>query len=134
MNDVNQFIDRPEDVTQRGLLLQPAVYAAVCFLLVLLLPEVPLLARVVLIAGVLMTLRRWGGVVVLLLVQGDLFLREGRQIPPLRGADGLVLAFVAVAVLMFVSRQRLLLANLAGWLASYRILEQKPLEALRESL
>ena len=114
MNDVNQFIDRPEDVTQRGLLLQPAVYAAVCFLLVLLLPEVPLLARVVLIAGVLMTLRRWGGVVVLLLVQGDLFLREGRQIPPLRGADGLVLAFVAVAVLMFVSRQRLLLANLAG--------------------
>jgi putative ABC transport system permease protein len=27
-----------------------------------------------------------------------------------------------------------LLANLAGWLASYRILEQKPLEALRESL
>ena len=114
MKDADQYIDRPEDVTQRGLLIQPAVYAAVCFLLLLLLPEVPLLARIVLIAGVLMTLRRWGGVVVLLLVQGDLFLREGRQIPPLRGAEGLVLAFVAVAVLMFVSRQRLLLANLAG--------------------
>jgi putative ABC transport system permease protein len=27
-----------------------------------------------------------------------------------------------------------LLANLAGWLASYRILQQKPLEALRGSL
>lgn len=114
MKETNPFLDRQDDVAQRGLLLQPAVYASVCFLLLLLFPEVPLLARIMLIAGVLMTLRRWGGVVVLLLVQGDLFLREGRQIPPLRGADGLVLAFVAVAVLMFVSRQRLLLANLAG--------------------
>ena len=27
-----------------------------------------------------------------------------------------------------------LLANIAGWLASYRILDQKPMEALRDSL
>ena len=108
------YLDRPDQIVQRGLLLQPATYASVCFLLMLLIPEVPLLARLILIAGVLLTLRRWGAVVVLLLVQCDLFLREGRQIAILRGTDGLVLAFVTIATLMFVSRQRLLLMHLAG--------------------
>ncbi len=108
------IIDRPANIVQRGLLLQPATYASVCFLLLLLFPELPMAARLVLIAGVLLTLRRWGAVMILLLVQVDLFLREGRVFSTLGGTDGLILAFISVAVVMFVCRQRLLLMHLAG--------------------
>ncbi len=108
------IIDRPASIIRRGLLLQPATYASVCFLMLLLFPELPMAARLVLIAGVLLTLRRWGAVMILLLVQVDLFLREGRVFSTLGGSDGLILAFITVAVVMFVSRQRLLLMHLAG--------------------
>lgn len=111
----NLIIDRPDQIVQRGLLLQPATYASVCFLMLLLFPVLPLAVKLVLIAGVLLTLRRWGAVMILLLVQVDLFLREGRAFSALRGSDGLILAFVTMSVLMFVSRQRLLLMHLAGF-------------------
>ncbi|MFN9717508.1 MAG: hypothetical protein ACK58L_02375 [Planctomycetota bacterium] len=108
------IIERPGDLVCRGLLLQPAAYAAVGFLMSQLFVPVPLAAKLVLIAGVLLTLRRWGAVMVLVCVQADLFLREGRQFPALRGSDGLVFVLMTAAVLMFISRQRLLLMHLAG--------------------
>ena len=99
---------------QYGLTLQLSVFAAVGALLLLMAPEIPWSVKLFIIALVLLTLKHWGGVLVLLLIQADLFFREGRQVGGLRGSWGIVFVFVVVTVLMFVGRHRQLLSQIAG--------------------
>jgi hypothetical protein len=79
----------------------------------LLAPEAPWSIRLLIIALVMLTLKRWGGVLVLMLVQGDLVLREGRDMAILNGSGGVLFVLVVMAVLMFVARQRELLQQIA---------------------
>ena len=111
--DHSHVIERAGEHVQLGLLLQLSVFAAVGTLLMLLAPEAPWSIKLLLIALVFLTLKRWGGILVLVLVQGDLFLREGRELLVLNGSGGVVFVFVVIAVLMFVARQRLLLQQIA---------------------
>ena len=99
---------------QIALTLQLSVFAAVGSLLMLMAPELPWSIKLLIIALVLLSLKHWGGVMVLLLIQADLFLREGGQFAGLRGAWGIVFVFVVVSVLMFVARHRQLLRQIAG--------------------
>ncbi len=107
-------IERPDDNISLALLLQLSVFTVVGGLLLVLAPEGPWSLRLLIIALVFLTLKRWGGVLVLILVQGDLMLREGREFAVLNGATGVAFAFVVVAVLMFVARNRQLLLQSAG--------------------
>ncbi len=99
---------------QFALSLQLSVFAAVGVLLMLMAPELPWSIKLFIIALVLLSLKHWGGVLVLLLIQADLFLREGGKFAGLRGAWGIVFVFVVVSVLMFVARHRQLLNQVAS--------------------
>jgi|GEM_PF-779339 len=112
-DDLN-VVDRPGDNIPLTLLLQLSVFTVVGALLLVLAPEGPWSVRLLIIALVFMTLKRWGGVLVLILVQGDLLLREGREFAGLQGVTGILFVFVVVAVLMFVARNRQLLQQTAS--------------------
>ncbi len=111
--DNRHVIEQPGDNLQLGLVLQLSVFAVVGTLLMLLVPEAPWAPKLLIIALVFLTLKRWGGILVLILVQADLFLREGQQFARLNGPGGVLFVFVVVTVLMFVSRHRLLLQQIA---------------------
>ena len=97
-----------------ALTLQLSIFASVGALLMLMAPELSWSIKLFMIALVLLSLKHWGGFLMLLLIQADLFLREGGQFAGLRGAWGIVFVFVVVSVLMFVARHRHLLSQLAG--------------------
>lgn len=105
--------ERPGESLHLGLVLQVSVFVVVAALLMLLAPEAPWSIRLLIIALVMLTLKRWGGVLVLILVQGDLVLREGREMAILNGSGGVVFVLVVMTVLMFVARQRELLQQIA---------------------
>ena len=109
----DRVYERPGESLQLGLVLQISVFVVVAALLMLLAPEAPWSIRLLLIALVMLTLKRWGGVLVLMLVQGDLVLREGREMAVLNGSGGVLFVLVVMAVLMFVARQRELLQQIA---------------------
>ena len=92
---------------------QAMTYLAVGSLLILLVPELPLIFQLLLLALVLLTLKRWGASLVLVIVQIDLYFREGRDFAPLSGIIGAFFAIVVVGVLMVAARNRLLLQSLA---------------------
>jgi hypothetical protein len=101
-----QIYERPGDHPALSLLLQFSVFVVVGALLLLLAPDGPWSIRLLLIALVFLTLKRWAGVLVLMLVQGDLLLREGRSMPPMSPLPGLLFAATVIGVLMFVARSR----------------------------
>ena len=109
----DRVYERPGESLQLGLVLQISVFVVVAALLMLLAPEAPWSIRLLLIALVMLTLKRWGGVLVLMLVQGDLMLREGREMAVLNGSGGVLFVLIVMAVLMFVARQRELLQQIA---------------------
>ena len=109
----DRVYERPGESLQLGLLLQISVFVVVAALLMLLAPEAPWSIRLLIIALVMLTLKRWGGVLVLMLVQGDLVLREGRDMAILNGSGGVLFVLVVMAVRMFVARQRELLQQIA---------------------
>ena len=109
----DRVYERPGESLQLGLVLQISVFVVVAALLMLLAPEAPWSIRLLIIALVMLTLKRWGGVLVLMLVQGDLVLREGRDMAILNGSGGVLFVLVVMAVLMFVARQRELLQQIA---------------------
>lgn len=109
----DRVYERPGESLHLGLVLQISVFVVVAALLMLLAPEAPWSIRLLIIALVMLTLKRWGGVLVLMLVQGDLVLREGRDIAILNGSGGVLFVLVVMAVLMFVARQRELLQQIA---------------------
>jgi hypothetical protein len=101
-----QFYERPGDNPAVSLLLQLSVFVIVGALLLVLAPEGPWSIRLLLIALVFVTLKRWAGVLVLMMVQGDLLLREGRRISPMNSFEAVLFVTVVVGVLMFVARSR----------------------------
>jgi hypothetical protein len=101
-----QFYERPGDNPAVNLLLQLSVFVIVGALLLVLAPEGPWSIRLLLIALVFVTLKRWAGVLVLMMVQGDLLLREGRRISPMNSFEAVLFVTVVVGVLMFVARSR----------------------------
>ena len=109
----DRVYERPGESLHLGLVLQTSVFVVVAALLMLLAPEAPWSIRLLIIALVMLTLKRWGGVLVLMLVQGDLVLREGRDMAILNGSGGVLFVLVVMAVLMFVARQRELLQQIA---------------------
>lgn len=109
----DRVYERPGELLHVGLILQISVFVVVAALLMLLAPEAPWSIRLLIIALVMLTLKRWGGVLVLMLVQGDLVLREGRDMAILNGSGGVLFVLVVMAVLMFVARQRELLQQIA---------------------
>ncbi len=109
-----EVLERSSEDRPFRLILQLSVFAVVAALLMLLTPELPLSAKLFIIALVLLTLKHWGGVLVLLPVQADLFFREGSRFAGLRGPSGIVFVFIVVTVLMFVARQRQVLSQIVG--------------------
>lgn len=101
-----QFYERPGDNPAVNLLLQLSVFVIVGALLLVLAPEGPWSIRLLLIALVFVTLKRWAGVLVLMMVQGDLLLREGCSISPMNSFEAVLFVTVVVGVLMFVARSR----------------------------
>ncbi len=113
ISPTDRVYERPGESLHLGLVLQISVFVVVAALLMLLAPEAPWSIRLLIIALVMLTLKRWGGVLVLMLVQGDLVLREGRDMAILNGSGGVLFVLVVIAVLMFVARQRELLQQIA---------------------
>ena len=113
VSPTDRVYERPGESLHLGLVLQISVFVVVAALLMLLAPEAPWSLRLLIIALVMLTLKRWGGVLVLMLVQGDLVLREGRDMAILNGSGGVLFVLVVIAVLMFVARQRELLQQIA---------------------
>jgi hypothetical protein len=97
-----------------GLILQFAVFALVAMLLLILAPRIPTSLKLLYIAGVLLTLKRFGGIIVLLTVMMDLAVRERNEFPSMEAISAGVFAFVTLAVVIFVFHQRLLLQRLSG--------------------
>jgi lysylphosphatidylglycerol synthetase-like protein (DUF2156 family) len=97
-----------------GLILQFAVFALVAMLLLVLAPGIPTSLKLLYIAGVMLTLKRFGGIVVLLTVMMDLAVRERKEFPSMEAVSAGVFAFVTLAVVIFVFHQRLLLQRLSG--------------------
>ncbi|MBL8813230.1 MAG: hypothetical protein JNM43_23885 [Planctomycetaceae bacterium] len=83
-----------------------AVLALTAMTLSILFPLVPWSVKLLFMAVVFLSLRYWGGILVLALVQFDLMSREGRMMNVMSGADGFLFAFCIGSVLMFVARQR----------------------------
>ncbi|MFO0977656.1 MAG: hypothetical protein U0996_14740 [Planctomycetaceae bacterium] len=92
-----------------GALTVVAVLVITAMTLSVLFPLVPWSVKLVVMAVVFLSLRYWGGILVLAFVQLDLMSREGRIMNVLSGPDGFLLAFCIAAVLMFIARQRDLL-------------------------
>ena len=113
VSPADRVYERPGESLHLGLVLQISVFVVVAALLMLLAPEAPWSIRLLIIALVMLTLKRWGGVLVLMLVQGDLVLREGRDMAILNGSGGVLFVLVVMGVLMFVARQRELLQQIA---------------------
>jgi hypothetical protein len=91
---------------QSGFLSLGAVLVISGMLLSLLFPHVPWTVRLLAAAVIFLSLRHWGGILVLVAVQLDLLAREGRLMNHLAGPSGLLYAFCVVAVLMFIARHR----------------------------
>jgi hypothetical protein len=97
-----------------GLILQFAVFALVAMLLLVLAPRIPTSLKLLYIAGVMLTLKRFGGVAVLLTVMMDLAVRERNEFPSMEAASAGVFAFVTLAVVILAFHQRVLLQRLSG--------------------
>jgi hypothetical protein len=110
----SHVLEHASDNVHVALLLQLSVFTVVGGLLMLLAPLAPWSIKLLLIALVFLTLKRWGGVLVLVLVQCDLLLREGLEFPTLTGSGGILFVLTVISVLMFVARQRMLLQQIAS--------------------
>lgn len=91
---------------QSGFISLGAVLVISGMLLSMLFPHIPWTVRLLAVAVIFLSLRHWGGILVLVAVQLDLLAREGRLINPLAGPSGLLYAFCVAAVLMFIARHR----------------------------
>lgn len=106
IDDADVLSEPSEGDDLKSILLPCCVYTAVGLLLLLLAPEAPLSIRLLVIALALLTLKRWGGVLVLLLVQADLYFRESQRQSALSGLEGIAFVTIVLLILMFVARQQ----------------------------
>lgn len=102
-------LEPTHETSQFGGLLIVSVIASAAGILFLLAPEMGWPLRIFLTAIILLTLKYWGGVMVLVAVQADLFFREPPRSAALHGVNGLFTVFLIVALLMFINRHRALL-------------------------
>ncbi|MEJ7590848.1 MAG: hypothetical protein WKF77_04815 [Planctomycetaceae bacterium] len=108
------ILEPTRETSQFGGLLIVSVIASTTGILFLLAPDIGLPLRFFLTAIILLTLKYWGGVVVLVAVQADLFFREPQRSAALQGVTGLVTVFLIAALLMFINRNRELLKHAAS--------------------
>lgn len=107
-------LEPTHETSQFGGLLIVSVIASAAGILFLLAPDMGWPLRIFLTAIILLTLKYWGGVMVLIAVQADLFLREPPRSAALQGVTGLLTIFLIVALLMFINRNRELLKQAAS--------------------
>ena len=107
-------LEPTHETSQFGGLLIVSVIASSAGILFLLAPDMGWPLRIFLTAIILLTLKYWGGVMVLVAVQADLFFREPPRSAALQGVTGLVTVFLIVALLMFINRNRELLKHAAS--------------------
>ena len=107
------MLERTADTSQFSGLSIASVIAASAGLLFLVAPDIGLPLRLFMIAIVLLSLRFWGGVLVLVAVQADLFLREPKRGAAFSGLIGLLTVFLILSLLMFINRNRDLLQRVA---------------------
>ena len=113
--DVSMTVVEPtHETSQFGGLLIVSVIASVTGILFVLAPNIGWPLRIFLTAIILLTLKYWGGVMILVAVQADLFFREPTRSAALQGATGLLAVFLIVALLMFINRNRELLKHAAS--------------------
>lgn len=106
-------LERTAEGSQFSVLSIGSVIAASAGLLFLVAPNIGLPLRIFMIAVVLLSLRFWGGVLVLVAIQADLFFREPRRSDGFNGFVGLLTVFLILSLLMFISRNRELLQRAA---------------------
>ena len=102
------------ETSQFGGLLIVSVIASAAGILFLLAPDMGWPLRIFLTAMILLTLKYWGGVLILVAVQADFFFREPPRSAALQGATGLLTVLLIVALLMFINRNRELLKHAAS--------------------
>ncbi len=113
MDDARLVLEQSTPNVALGLSLQAVVFILVGMQLLLLFPNTMWSIKLIVIALVFLTLKHWGGILVLMAVQADLFIREGRRFETLNSSGGFIYVFIVVAVLMLVARNRLLLKQIA---------------------
>ena len=106
-------LERSAEISQFSAVSIGSVIASAAALLFLVAPDLGLPLRIFMIAVVLLSLRFWGGVLVLVAVQADLFFREPRRGDAFGGLVGFLTVFLILALLMFVNRNRNLLQRAA---------------------
>lgn len=104
---------RTAEISQFSAVSIGSVIASAASLLFLVAPDPGLPLRIFMIAVVLLSLRFWGGVLVLIAVQADLFLREPKRGEAFSELAGLLTVFLILSVLMFINRNRNLLQRAA---------------------
>lgn len=102
------------ETSQFGGLLIVSVIASAAGILFLLAPDMGWPLRIFLTTMILLTLKYWGGVLILVAVQADFFFREPPRSAALQGATGLLTVLLIVALLMFINRNRELLKHAAS--------------------
>lgn len=107
-------LNQPAMSLPTGLILQFLAMSLVTLLLLSLAPDLPLSLRLLFVAVILLTLKRLGGLAILVTMQADLALREGRSVVSMGGFSGLLLVIVVLGIVMLVFRQRLLLRRLSA--------------------
>ena len=106
-------LERTAESSQFSGLSIGSVIASAAGLLFLVAPDIGLPIRIFMIAIVLLSLRFWGGVLVLVAVQADLFFREPKRGDAFSGLVGLLTVFLILSLLMFINRNRNLLQQAA---------------------
>jgi len=110
---VTHILERTTETSQFSGLSIGSVIASAAALLFLVAPDIGLPLRIFMIAIVLLSLRFWGGVLVLVAVQADLFFREPKRGDAFSGLVGLLTVFLILCLLMFINRNRNLLQRAA---------------------
>ncbi len=106
-------LERTMETSQFSALFIGSVIAFVAGFMFLVAPDLNLLLRIFMIAIVLLSLRFWGGVLVLVAVQADLFFRETKHGDAFSGLVGILTVFLILTLLMFINRNRSLLQRAA---------------------
>ncbi len=110
---VTHILERTTENSQFSRLSIGSVIASAAALLFLVAPDIGLPLRIFMIAIVLLSLRFWGGVLVLVAVQADLFFREPKRGDAFSGLVGLMTVFLILSLLMFINRNRNVLQQAA---------------------
>jgi len=95
-----------------GLVIQILTMAlAAAIVMTLFSSEVMWSVLLLILAAVILSIRHWGGLLILILVQADLFVSENRLAVKISLVDAMLYAFGILSAVMFLSRQRHILQD-----------------------